>query len=338
MAGKFGSASVLFLVDGYNLIANKLKALRWKQEALQEQTHGLGDSWEETTPTGLSRAELEQQGAFFDTTQNRIHTAMRSSVPSDPQASVRIACLGFAGQTVAESFFGYQGVFSVAYEILAMRGELTKANAQYIVTGQADKGSILYPLTTATQDVTGTTVDDGASSAAGGAGYLQVTDSFGSFQGRIEHSTDGSTWSTLLTFATVTSSPNAQRLTVGGTVNRFLRFVGIVAGASPSASKSPSASVSPSGSQSPSSSSSPSKSPSASASPSASTSPSPSASASPSASTSPSPSASASPSSSVSPSVSASTSPSASASPSASPSGSFYGTATVFCGFARSTA
>src|SRR5262245_47021256 len=104
MAGKYGGQSVLFLVDGYNLIANKLKGLRYKHEAIQERTEGLGDSYEESTPVGLSKIELAQEGAFFDTALNRIHTAMKAAPPTSPQASVRIVCLGFAGQIVGNFF------------------------------------------------------------------------------------------------------------------------------------------------------------------------------------------------------------------------------------------
>src|SRR3990167_2007325 len=107
--GKYGSASVLFLVDGYSLIANKLKSLRYKQEALQEKSDGLGDSWEEHAPTGLSKIELAQEGAFFDTGLNRIHTALSGSVPTTPQASVRIVCLGLAGGTGGGAVIGLLG-------------------------------------------------------------------------------------------------------------------------------------------------------------------------------------------------------------------------------------
>ena len=161
--GKYGGQSVFFLVDGYNLIANKLKALRYKQESILERTDGFGDSWEEHTPTGLSKIELAQEGAFFDTDTNRIHTAMSASVPTSPQAAVRIICLGFAGATVGEMFVGLQGAFSMAYDVLAQLGALTKANVQYAITGQINRGTILQPLATKTADwntkTLGTTVD-----------------------------------------------------------------------------------------------------------------------------------------------------------------------------------
>jgi len=152
MAGKYGSASVAFFVDGYNLISNKVKSLRYKEEAMQEDTTGLGDSFEEHSPTGVSKVELAQDGAFFDTTADYIHTAMAGSVPSTPQDTERVACIAFAGATIGEMFVGFQGAWTTSYEVLGTIGELTKANALYLITGQVDKGTILQPLATKTAD------------------------------------------------------------------------------------------------------------------------------------------------------------------------------------------
>ena len=331
--GKYGSQSISFLVDGYSLIANKLKGLRYKQIAKQERSDGLGDSWEETTPTGMSSAELAQDGAFFDTAGARIHAAMSAAVPTSPQATQRVVCLGFAGQTLGESFVGAQG-YSEAYEVLAQLGLLTKANVIHRISGQLDTGVILHALAAQTQDFIGTVYDSTAQSTNGGAGYLQVTESFGTSTFKIQHSSDNATWVDLVTFAATTSAPSAQCVTVTGTVWRYLRVFGTLWGTvSPSASISPSASRSPSASISPSASTS--LSPSASISPSASTSLSPSSSLSPSTSRSPSMSASVSASASRSPSASVSPSVSSSASVSPSTAAGAQGTATVFIGFAR---
>lgn len=337
MPGKFGSASVLLLVDGYNLITAKLKGLRFKHTALQEETTGLGDRWAEHTPVGLSKIELSQDGAYFDTAANHIHAAMASSVPTTPQAAQRIVCLGFAGQTIGQQCIGIQGAFSVGYEVLAQLGGLTKANVDYVAVGQADHCYILQDLESHEYDwVADTVVDNSSASADGGIGYLQVTESFGSFTGTIQHSSDNSSWTDLMAFTAVTASPDAERKTVTGEVKRYLRFVGTVWGdVSPSASTSPSSSISPSVSSS--------RSASASTSPSSSLSPSVSGSASVSPSSSVSPSTSLSPSRSTSISASASTSPSSSLSPSVSSSASASpstaagaaGNATVFCCFKR---
>ena len=344
--GKYAGASVSFLVDGYNVIANKLKGLRYKDEALQEATHGLGDDAEETTPTGLSKLELAQEGGYFDTTANRVHEMMvrSNAVPTSPQAVPRVAVLGFAGQVTGNAFMGMQGVFTTTYEVLAQLGQLTKANVAYVAKGDLDKGVILQPLATRQQDwdtaLEGNAVDGSAGSSAGGVGYLQVT----AFSGpnpmlvTIRHSDTGGagTWSDLLVFASVTGAQTAQRVEVSGSVKRYLAVTGYGYG---NVSPSSSASASTSPSVSASASASPSRSPSASVSPSASISRSPSASISPSASVSLSPSSSLSPSVSASASSSPSLSPSSSTSPSASVSPSAgpgpASSLTLFVGFCR---
>jgi hypothetical protein len=278
-SGKFGSASVLFLVDGYNLLANKLKGLRYKEEAVQETSHGLGDGAEESTPTGLTKIELAQEGAFFDTTRARVHQMLSRSngVPTSPQATQRVVCLGFAGQVVGNPFAGLTGAFTSAYEVLAQLGQLTKANVQYIISGLLSDKIILHPLATRTDDfdtaVEGNAVAAAASSSAGGVGFLQVTDFGGPnpLTVKIRHSDTGGagTWSDLLSFSAISGGQTAQRVEVGGSVKQYLSvlatgFGNVSPSASVSASRSPSVSASASAS--------PSRSPSASVSPSMSTS------------------------------------------------------------------
>jgi hypothetical protein len=65
-----------------------------------------------------------------------------------------------------------------------------------------------------------------AKTVAGGAAYLEVTDHvLGSFTGAvvtIRHSADNITFVDLVAFAAETLARNAQRVTVAGTVNRYL--------------------------------------------------------------------------------------------------------------------
>lgn len=80
----------------------------------------------------------------------------------------------------------------------------------------------------------GAALDNSASTAHGGQAYLHV----GSFAGTdatvlVEHSTDNSTFSTLMTFTQVTGgAPLAQRLAVSNTttVNRYLRASTVTTG------------------------------------------------------------------------------------------------------------
>jgi len=235
-AGKFGPASSILLLDGFNVLSNKVTSMSHKIEAVQANTTGLGDSFEEHAPVGLKRVTVQQDGAFFDTTATTGgHVAFSAKVPTSAQQAVRIMCMGTAGQTTGYDFYGISGAFSVSYEVLSSNEDLQKANVEYVCTGQADvSGKILQPLATKTStwNTESTSVDNAASSSNGGAGYLQCTaaSGFSAFVGKIRHSADDTTFADLITFTDNVTSPFAERKTVTGTVNRYLSFTGTATG------------------------------------------------------------------------------------------------------------
>ena len=232
--GKFGPASGLLFVDGYNMLSNKITGLREKATSQLTDTTGIGDTFEEQAPTGLTTVEVVQEGAFFDTTTNYSHDAFSGSVPTSPQATTRIMCLGFAGQTIGYPMVGYEGNFTQDYEVVAALGDLQKANVTYAMSGSRSAGVIIEKLVTKTDswDTTSTPVDNSASSSAGGVGFIQCTaaSGFSGFIGKVRHSADDVTYSDLLSFTDNVTAPFAERVTVSGTVNRYLSFTGIITG------------------------------------------------------------------------------------------------------------
>ena len=69
-------------------------------------------------------------------------------------------------------------------------------------------------------------LDNGASTSAGAAAYLQILDiNSGAPTVKIEDSANDSSWSDLITFSAVSdgAEPTFERKTVAGTVNRYLR-------------------------------------------------------------------------------------------------------------------
>jgi len=146
MAGnKFGSGSALFLVDGYDFLAAKLKTLALKITSLTEQTDGLGDLSELFLPVGKQRATVTQTGAFFDTTALNIHDAMATKLGTTPQATPRIMSIGIVGNTMGAVCYGVAGAFSVAYEAALELSKLTKANAEHLLAGLVERGQIIQP-------------------------------------------------------------------------------------------------------------------------------------------------------------------------------------------------
>jgi len=145
MSERYGPPSAFLLVDGYDLIANKVQTLTHKVTAPQVRSDGLADEWEEHSPLGVSMAEITQEGAFFDTAALKSHAALKT-LPSTPETAPRVVCLGFATQWKGKPFIGFEGVHNEAYEVIATRGDLQKANVTHKVTGAREPGQIIQEI------------------------------------------------------------------------------------------------------------------------------------------------------------------------------------------------
>jgi len=145
----YGSSNIGFwLVRGYSLLAAKLQGISEKVAAKNERTDGLGDAWEEFTPTGTKVSTLTQEGAFFDNGTGLSHTAFTTPASS----STAVACLSYEGNTIGKRFIGWGGAISASYDVIAKLGGLTKADASYTISGERDEGIILQPLAAKTAD------------------------------------------------------------------------------------------------------------------------------------------------------------------------------------------
>lgn len=119
---------------------------------------------------------------------------------------------------------------AVKYNLDSVVADLVKAQIECTAQKWAiEHGISLHDLTAETGTGNGTSVDNGAASTNGGVGVLHCTAIAGAAPSvvvRIEHSTNGSTWATLLTFAAATAATKERvEVAQGTTVNRFLREV-----------------------------------------------------------------------------------------------------------------
>jgi len=230
---RYGSADVGFLLlDGMDVLG-ATTSVDVGQEAVLEETTVLGVADETHGPVGLKRGTLKQSG-FFDDVANGANAALVG-------LAQRVACLGIAGNIDGRKFVGWAGVILAKYARKPTRAELHKAEAEAQITGVVEDGVVIHILATESADpFTGTPYDNAASSANGGAGYLQVNAlTLGGFTNiifKVRHSVDNVTYADLIVFATVTTSPLAERKAVAGTVNRYVRteydFTGAGAGQS----------------------------------------------------------------------------------------------------------
>jgi hypothetical protein len=91
-------------------------------------------------------------------------------------------------------------------------------------SGGAERLKSLHPLAAETALGTSASLDNGASSANGGAAYIEAAAFTGtSVTVIIEHSTDNTSWSTLATFTAVSAANVSQRVPIVGTINRYTR-------------------------------------------------------------------------------------------------------------------
>jgi len=127
-----------------------------------------------------------------------------------------------------------------SYEVSSAIADVVQASAEFQSTDAVEHGKILSLGSTVSATGNGTSVDNGASTTNGGAGFLSVPVNTrnGNITVKIQHSADDSTFADLVTFTVVSSTTKtSERVEVasGTTVNRYLRVNYTVAGSTGSA-------------------------------------------------------------------------------------------------------
>lgn len=233
--GLYGPPSVFAHVDGYDLSAIKAQSVTRKVTAKQTRSDGIGDTWEEHTPVGTKMVEVSQEGALWGTDTGQAHNAFKDDIPANPQVTPRVITMGFEGDTIGQLFDGFEGGFSNEYEVVSARDDLHRVNIAYQMSGQHNEGVVLHPKQARTSDgnTESTPVDNGASSANGGVGYMQVfaVTGFTNFVGTVRDSSDDITYGDLVAFPDNVTAPYGARVTVSGTVEQYLAFDWDVTGA-----------------------------------------------------------------------------------------------------------
>lgn len=229
---KYNSAQAgPFMIGGYNLLGYQT-AITDKIEAITEETHTLGDAWVENTFTGVKRWTLTQQG-FYDDVANGNHDALEANL-----ATNKVLVFGVEGNTTGARYYGASGALQVNYERVVSRGELHKANAEYVGVGALEQGRIIRELTGSAATGYGNSnsnvasggnyYDFGASNTSGVAAHLQISGMTGaSATGvlvELYHSPDAAVWSSYTggAFAQTTAAPSAQRISSTSPIQRYV--------------------------------------------------------------------------------------------------------------------
>lgn len=125
----------------------------------------------------------------------------------------------------------------ITYNLSAEVEDAVEMEGEFRANGAVDLGQILVPpgMVTATADGTGLEAE--AATTKGLTAHLHVMAVSGTTPSctvEIEHSTDGTTWASLLTFDAVTAIGSQRKLTIPtATVNKHLRASWTVSGTTP---------------------------------------------------------------------------------------------------------
>lgn len=208
-----------FLAGGYSLLGD-ITMLEDEREAIIEDTTVLGLAWEAQSYVGIKRWKLTQEGFYND-------VALGHNVAFVTPGASKVVSFAPEGNTLGAKMPSSPTVQGTYKRQIGGKA-LTKASVTFESEGNHDECKIVAPLAArgAASNTQATSLDNTASSANGGAGYLQMTtlslDGYTNIVVKISHSSDNATFVPLVTFTAVTAAPAAERKTVAGTVNRYL--------------------------------------------------------------------------------------------------------------------
>ena len=173
---------------------------------------------------------------WFDNSAGKAHAAYLSSskLPTGDRAVTYLI-----GDAITEPSF-FLNAKQAEYNVARSTGSALATTASFASNATSAAGNgIQFGVmldagqTTYTSSTDGTTVDQSSSSAAGSAACLQFESgsSVSSFVVKVQHSTNGSSWSDLIVFTTISAdTPTAEIKISSGTVNRYVRLTTTLSG------------------------------------------------------------------------------------------------------------
>jgi hypothetical protein len=216
MAKKAGLAQKFFH-GSYDLSGDIGAISSWSTPVAVLDATGIDKSANERLQ-GLVTGSLSFN-AFFNDATGAAHLTLRVPTTGAPDTWA-------IGQTVGDAAGMTQGM-GISYDpTRGPDGGLTFDVGMETYTTVPVWGVMLTPgLKTDTSAANGATLDQSAQTTAGAEAILHVTSFTGSnFTATVQDSSDGSSWGTLKAFTQVTDIGN-ERVTVSGTVERYVRVI-----------------------------------------------------------------------------------------------------------------
>jgi hypothetical protein len=210
-----------FLIDQYAPYRALLSGSFARSIAV-ERSDGFGVDDAEREVIGKIDSRLGLRG-HFNAAAGGSDAVFRALRAQETPALCMLGLGGFAIGSLVE--LSQQGLTN--YTFSSDHERANELSADFEGDDLPDLGVSLHDLVaeTGVAPVNYTTVDETAATASGGVGHLHVYAFTGtSITIKIQHSTDGSTWADLISFTAATGATK-QRLTVSGTVNRYVRAI-----------------------------------------------------------------------------------------------------------------
>lgn len=208
------------LVAQYDLSAY-LNSYETQRTAAPADVTCFGASYDSSI-IGLMGGNVSLAG-FFDGATGAIDDVLNTALGASSPKVVSLIPAG-SGGTIGDraSLFTAN---ETTYGLSSSVSEAVGITAEFKPTSSIGGGVLLAPLTARTGTVNLTSVDNSASSTGGYRANIHVT----AFSGtsvviKVQHSTDNSSWSDLVTFTSITAA-TSESSAATGTVNRYVRAI-----------------------------------------------------------------------------------------------------------------
>lgn len=140
----YGPSSAFVLLGGKNVSADV-----WDMTEdvinVNEQSNGIGVTMQEFLSVGLAKASLEAKGGYYSDSVLQIVAAAQAL-----GGSKQLMSYGLVGQTMGADVNIIDGAYAFKFNRIAQREALTKANADFVLTGKLYRASLLHALTAET--------------------------------------------------------------------------------------------------------------------------------------------------------------------------------------------
>lgn len=228
MAGKKAGKWTKIWIEGYHL-TTKLRNVPISSTYNKVEVGGYTEDMNYLIGRGDGVITL---GGLFDETDNSTHEALQLLASGNTTQLITVAigdnALPAAGDITA-SFQATQATYVTTPDL----NDAVSVSAEYSAKGVPIEWGVLLDDDTITGDGSTNSLDQSAQSTSGAVGYCHITglSAGDTITVIIEDSANDADWSTLITFTLDGTVLDAERISVSGTVERYVRVTYTTTGA-----------------------------------------------------------------------------------------------------------